>query len=99
MAQYTAFLCLWVLPLPSPHLPFCGSFSPFCGPSHSEGMDIDYGEIGATLMDQEELLPMAPLGIASAEQPLVEENRIVEHLFPCVCFLLGGSSLPFLTTS
>lgn len=75
MAQYTAFLCLWVLPLPSPHLPFYGCSSPFCGPNHPEGMDIDYGEIGATLMHQEELLPMAPLGMASAEQPLVGKQN------------------------
>lgn len=67
VAQYTISLCLWVLPLPSPHLPFYGPFTPFCGPSHPEGVDIDFGGIGATLRHQEELLPMAPLGMDSAE--------------------------------
>lgn len=40
----------------------------FCGPSHPESMGIDSGEIGATLRHQEELLPMALLGMDSAEQ-------------------------------
>lgn len=89
MAQYTISLCLWVLPLPSPHLPFYGPFTPFCGPSHPEGVDIDFGEIGATLRHQEELLPMAPLGMDSADQPLVKANRSIEHLFLLVYRLLG----------
>lgn len=46
VARSTASLCLWVLPLPAPHLPFHGPFSPFCGPSHSEGMNTDGGELG-----------------------------------------------------
>lgn len=57
VAQYTASLCLWVLPVPSPHLLSYGLFSPFCGPSHPEGVDIDSGGIGATLRHQEALLP------------------------------------------
>lgn len=52
-------------------------------------MDVDSGGIGATLRHQEELLPMAPLGMDFAEQPLVKENRTVEHLFLLVYCLLG----------
>ncbi|EPQ17482.1 Dedicator of cytokinesis protein 3 [Myotis brandtii] len=44
-------------------------------------MGINSGGIGVTLRHQEELLPMDPLGMDSAEQPLVEEKRIIEHLF------------------
>lgn len=67
VAQYTASLCLWV-PLPFPRLPFHGPFSPFCGPSYPEGVDVDSVGIGATFRLQEELLPRAPSGMDSAEQ-------------------------------
>lgn len=52
-------------------------------------MDINSGGIRVTFRHQEELLPMDPLGMDSAEQPLVEEKRIIEHLFLHVCHLLG----------
>lgn len=67
VAQYTASLCLWV-PLPFPRLPFHGPFSPFCGPSYPEGVDVDSVGIGAIFRLQEELLPRAPSGMDSAEQ-------------------------------
>lgn len=89
VAQYIASLCLSVLPLPSSYLPFYGPFYPFCGSSHPEAMDINSGGIGVTLRHQEELLPMDPLGIDSADQPVLEEKRIIEHLFLHVYHLLG----------
>ncbi|ELW69245.1 putative RNA-binding protein 23 [Tupaia chinensis] len=56
---------------------------------HPEDMDIDSGGIGATLRHQGELLPMAPLGMDSAEQNS-QLNRIytyTEYLFLYVCCL------------
>lgn len=72
---YIASLYRWVLPLPSSQLHFYGPFSLFCGPSHPETVDIYSAGIGATLRHQEALLPVAPLGMDSAKQPLVKENN------------------------
>ena len=69
VAWSTASLCLWVLPLPAPRLPFHGPFSLFCGPSHPEGMNTDGRGTGAPHRHQEGLLPtVAPVGMDSADQ-------------------------------
>lgn len=78
---------------PGPATPFISTILrplyPFCGSSHPEAMDVNSGRVGVTRRHQEELLPMDPLGMDSAEQPLVEEKRIVEHLFVRVYHLRG----------
>lgn len=45
----TAYCLLVPLDPATSHLLFHGPISPFCGPSHPEGMDIVSEEIGATL--------------------------------------------------
>lgn len=65
-------------------------------------MNIDGGGTGAPLRHQEELLPMAPLGMDSAEESCclkrTESTLGVEHLFLCIYHLLGCPSLCFLAT-
>lgn len=96
MAWSTASLCLWVLPLPAPRLPFHGPFSPFCGPSHPEGMDTDGGGTGAPLRHQEGLLPTtAPVGMDSADQSCWSK-RTASTLALNICLCLTSPGMTFI---
>uniref|UniRef100_A0A8D2FLY9 RNA binding motif protein 23 n=1 Tax=Theropithecus gelada TaxID=9565 RepID=A0A8D2FLY9_THEGE len=96
VAQHTASLCLWILPL---HIySSMAPFLHFVDQAILRAWTLSLRKLGPPLRYQEELLPMAPLEMDSAEQsPQLKRTESTPALNTCfsMCMSLRLPSCPF----